>query len=54
MELYVFYFMFLTNFLTNFLGKFDLLMLCGDIESSQAQGLIPVKASQFATEISVA
>ena len=32
--IYLFYFRLLTIFLANFLGKFDLLMLCGDIESN--------------------
>ena len=30
------YFRLLTSFLANFSGKFDLLMLCGDIESNPA------------------
>ena len=29
---HLFYFRLLTSFLANFSGKFDLLMLCGDIE----------------------
>ena len=46
----------LTSFLLNISGKFDFLMLCGDIESNavQIQGLIPIKASQFVTGISIA
>ena len=31
---HLFYFRLLTSFLENFSGKFDLLMLCGDIESN--------------------
>ena len=31
---HLFYYKLLTNFLSIFLGKFDLLMLCGDIESN--------------------
>ena len=31
---HLFYYRLLTSFLANFLGKFDLLMLCGDIESN--------------------
>ena len=33
---HLFYFRLLTSFLANFSGKFDLLMLCGDIESDPA------------------
>ena len=32
--IHLFYFRLLTSFLANFSGKFDLLMLCGDIESN--------------------
>ena len=32
---HLFYFRLLTSFLTIFWGKFDLLMLCGDIESNR-------------------
>ena len=32
--IHVFYFRLLISFLANFSGKFDLLMLCGDIESN--------------------
>ena len=51
---HLFYFRLLTSFLANFSGKFDLLILCGDIESNPGPSLIPIKASQFATGISVA
>ena len=47
----LFYFRLLTDILLNFLGKFDFPKLCGDIESNPGPGLIPIKASQFATRI---
>ena len=48
----LFYFRLLTSFLASFLGKFDLLMVCGDIEPNP--GLIPIKASQFVAGVSTA
>ena len=51
--IHLFYYKLLTSFFGNYSGKFDFLMLCGDIESIQVQGLIPVKASLFATGISI-
>ena len=37
---HLFYFRVLTSFLTNFSGKFDLLMLCEDIESNPVSQFI--------------
>ena len=51
---HLFYYRLLTSFLSIFLGKFDLLMLCGDIESNAGPSLILVKAPQFATGLSIA
>ena len=47
----LFYFRLLTSFLASFLGKFDSVMVCGDIESNP--GLIPIKVSQFVTGIPI-
>ena len=48
----LFYFRLLTSFLASFLGKFDLFMVCGDIEPNPV--LIPIKASQFVAGVSTA
>ena len=50
----LFYIRLLNSFLAKFLGNFDLLMLWGDIEPNPGPSLIPVKASDFATGISIA
>ena len=42
---HLFYYRFLTSFLGNFSEKFDLLILCGDIESNP--GLRPNSAQSF-------
>ena len=50
---YLFYYRILTSFLVNFSGKFNLCYM-EILNRIQDQGLIPVKASQFATGISIA
>ena len=50
---HLFYFRLLNSFLANFSGKFDLLMLCEDIESNLGLRPNSGQASQFATGISI-
>ena len=50
---YLFYYRILTRFWGNFSGKFDL-CYAEMLNRIQDQGLIPVKASQYATRISIA
>ena len=51
---HLFYFRLLTSFLANFSGKFDLTCYVEILNLIQVQGLIPIRASQFATGISIA
>ena len=50
----LFYFRLLTRFLTRFSVKFDLLLLCGDVESNSGPRPNSGQASQFVTETSMA
>ena len=52
--IYLFYFRLLTSFLTRFSVKFDLLLLCGDVESNSGPRPNSGQASQFVTETSIA
>ena len=50
----LFYFRLLTRFLTRFSVKFDLLLLCGDVESNSGPRPNSGQASQFVSETSMA
>ena len=50
----LFYFRLLPSFLANFSGKFDLLMLCGDIESNPDPRPNSGQSFFFVTGISIA